>query len=54
MQKTATLYVCCDCDATMVADPYHFNADPDPAFNFIAAPDAAFHFNGDPDPALSK
>ncbi len=35
-----------------VADPHHFNADPDPAFHFNADPDLAFHFNADPDPAF--
>jgi hypothetical protein len=36
-----------------VADPHHFNAEPDPAFFFNAAsdPDPAFHLNADPDPA---
>jgi hypothetical protein len=36
----------------MIADPRHFNADPDPAFHFNADPDPdpAFHFNADPDP----
>ncbi len=33
-----------------VADPTHFNADPDPAFNLNADPGPAFHFNADPDP----
>jgi hypothetical protein len=36
----------------MVADLYHFNADPDPASNLNADPDPAFHFNADPDPHL--
>jgi hypothetical protein len=36
---------------TMVADPHHFNADPDPAFRFNADPDPAVHFKADPDPA---
>ena len=31
-----------------VADPHHFDADPDPAFQFDADPDA------DPDPAFSQ
>jgi hypothetical protein len=30
--------------------PFHFYADPDPAFQFNADPDPAFHFDGDPDP----
>jgi hypothetical protein len=36
----------------MIADPHHFNADPDPAFHFNPDPDPdpAFHFNADPDP----
>ncbi len=33
-----------------VADPHHFNADPDPAFHYNADPDPAFHFNADPVP----
>ncbi len=36
-----------------VADPHHFNADPDlaPAFHFNGAdPDPTLHFNADPDP----
>jgi hypothetical protein len=32
-----------------VADPHHFNADPDLAFHFNADP---HHFNEDPDPAF--
>ena len=32
-----------------VADPHHFNADPDPAFHLSADPDPAFHFNANPD-----
>jgi hypothetical protein len=35
---------------TGVANPHHFNADPDPAFYSNANPDPAFHFNEDPDP----
>jgi len=31
-----------------VADPHHFDADPDPAFHFDADPDL------DPDPAFSQ
>jgi hypothetical protein len=36
-----------------VADPHHFNADPDPdpAFNFNADPDPAY---ADPDPPLQS
>jgi hypothetical protein len=36
----------------MIADPHHFNADPDRAFHFKADPDPdpSFHFNLDPDP----
>ncbi len=34
-----------------VADPRHFNADPDSASHFNADPDPAFHFHPDPDPA---
>jgi hypothetical protein len=36
----------------MVADPHHFNADPewDLAFQFLAVPDPAFYCNADPDP----
>jgi hypothetical protein len=32
-----------------VADQYHFNADPDPAFHLNADPDPALHFGADPD-----
>jgi hypothetical protein len=32
-----------------VADPPHFNADPDPSFHFKADPDPIFHFNVDLD-----
>jgi hypothetical protein len=31
-----------------VADPHHFNADPDPGFHFNTNPDPAFHSNADP------
>jgi hypothetical protein len=36
-----------------VADPHHFNVDPDPepAFHFYMDPDPAFHVNAYPDPA---
>jgi hypothetical protein len=34
-----------------IADPHHFNADPDPAFHIDADPDPASHFNEDPNPA---
>jgi hypothetical protein len=34
-----------------IADPHHFNVDPDPAFYFQADLDPAFHLNADPDPA---
>jgi hypothetical protein len=37
-------------DTDRVADPHHFDADPDPAFHFNANPDPDFHFNADPDP----
>ncbi len=33
-----------------VADPHHFNADPDPFFHLNADPDPAFRFNTDLDP----
>jgi hypothetical protein len=32
-----------------VADPQHFNADPDSYFHFHADPDPTFHFNPGPD-----
>jgi hypothetical protein len=35
----------------LVADPLHFNADPDPAFLFNVDPDPVFRFNADPDPS---
>ena len=31
-----------------VADPHHFDADPDPAFHFNANADSDFHFKADP------
>jgi len=34
---------------TSVADPHHFDADPDPAFHFDADPDA----DPDPDPTVN-
>jgi hypothetical protein len=36
-----------------VADPHHFNANPDPGFDFNAdpSPELAFHSYADPDPA---
>jgi hypothetical protein len=35
-----------------VADPHHFDVDPDPglACHFAADPDPVFHFDADPDP----
>ncbi len=37
---------------TIVADPDHFDTDPDPAFHFETDPDLdpAFQFDTDPDP----
>jgi hypothetical protein len=35
-----------------VADPHHFDADPDPAFLFDANPYPAFRFDRDPVPAF--
>ncbi len=37
-----------------VADPHHFDADPDPdpACHFDADPDPTFHFDADPDPCF--
>jgi hypothetical protein len=35
-----------------VADPYHFDADPDLACHFGADPDLTFHFNRGPDPSF--
>jgi hypothetical protein len=32
-----------------VADPYHRDADPDPAFHFDTHPDPTFHSDVDPD-----
>jgi hypothetical protein len=31
-----------------VADPHHFDADPDPSFHFAADPNQTFHFEADP------
>ncbi len=37
-----------------VADPHHFNADPEPSsFHYNADPDPAFHFYADPAPHQS-
>jgi hypothetical protein len=36
-----------------VADPYHVDADADPAFPFDADPDPAYQFDADPDPDLT-
>jgi hypothetical protein len=33
---------------TSVADPGHFDTDPDPAFHFDTDPDPAFQFDTDP------
>jgi hypothetical protein len=33
-----------------VADPHHFDADPDPAFYSDADPDPTFHFGAEPYP----
>jgi hypothetical protein len=42
--------------ASSVADPYHFDSnpdsDPDPAFYFDADPEPVFHFDADPEPAF--
>ncbi len=35
-----------------VADPHHFDANPDQAFHFDADPDQAFNFDPDPDPTF--
>jgi hypothetical protein len=35
-----------------VADPRHFDADPDPVRHLDADPDPVFHFDADPDPAI--
>jgi hypothetical protein len=34
---------------TSVADPHHFDADPNPAFHFDADPDPTFHSDADPE-----
>ncbi len=41
---------------TRVANPHHFNADPDPdpSFRFNAEPDPVFHSKANPDPASKK
>jgi hypothetical protein len=39
---------------TSVADPHHFNADPDPSFRVDVDPDLTCHLNADPDPALNQ
>jgi hypothetical protein len=35
-----------------VADPDHFDTDPDPAFHFDKDPDPAFQSDTDPDPTV--
>jgi hypothetical protein len=37
-----------------VADPHHFDTDPDPVCHFDADPDPTFHFDADlyPDPSF--
>ncbi len=35
-----------------VADPHHFDADPDPTFHFDADPDTTFHSDPIPDPTF--
>jgi hypothetical protein len=35
-----------------VADPDHFDADPDPAFHFDTDPDPTFHLDTDPEPTV--
>jgi hypothetical protein len=39
-----------------VADPHHFDPDPDPTFHVDADPDPTFHFDADPfrDPSFQK
>jgi len=37
--------------STSVADPHHFNTDPDLTFHSRAYPDPAFYSHADPDPA---
>ncbi len=36
-----------------VADPHHFDADPDPAFDFDVYPDPTFHSDANPDPTFN-
>jgi hypothetical protein len=38
---SATFYGYLSCVESRVADPHHFNADPDPTFHFAADPDLA-------------
>jgi hypothetical protein len=38
--------------STGIADPDHFDTDPDPAFHFDTNPDPAFQFDTDPDPTV--
>ncbi len=40
--------------AVSVADPDHFDTDPDPTFYFDTEPDPTFHFGSDPDPYCFK
>jgi hypothetical protein len=43
---SSILYKTIEC---RVADPLHFNVNPDPSFHFTANPDPTFQFNADPD-----
>ncbi len=38
----------------MVADPHHFNVDPDPSLQFNSDPYPTCHFNADPDRAPNR
>jgi hypothetical protein len=40
---------CFSLPSISVADPYHFDVDPDPTCYFDADPDPASHFDADPD-----
>jgi hypothetical protein len=40
------------CVRTSVADPHHFDKDPDPSCHLDADPDPACYFDADPDPSV--
>ncbi len=52
MNSKTHLIFCRFSTVIRVADPYHFDADPDPACHFDADPDPTNHFFPDSDPPM--